>query len=215
MNKFCKLLLILSVGFSNLLCRGPEPCMKTRWIDTLNGDFDFRTKWSYPEGVSRNEFGQLSCAGFCPEGTESMFGNDGKIHPDSLPKFYRLVDTTHQFHSISCEAWCYEWAGTDFITAKQTDTNQVLCSTMTSAGTHCSLILKIRGGTCVPSIEIKSISAPGVKTYYCGNGFITIERNSWTKGILKADFNFTFNNTDEPGRNMFWKGKIYTAIEKQ
>jgi hypothetical protein len=95
--------------------------IKIQWIDNLDGDFDFRTKWSYSEGIYRNEFGQLSCDGFCPEGTESMKDSEGKIHPDSLTRFYQLVDTTHQFYSISCEAWCYEWGGTDFITAKQTN----------------------------------------------------------------------------------------------
>ena len=35
------------------------------------------------------------------------------------------------------------------------------------------------------------------------------------QGIIKAGFNFDFENTDEPRKKMFWKGKIYTLIEKQ
>ncbi|MBN2612915.1 MAG: hypothetical protein JXB00_15270 [Bacteroidales bacterium] len=189
--------------------------IKIQWIANLKGDFNFRTKWSYPEGVFRNEFGQLSCDGFCPEGTESMKDSVGKIYADSLTRFYQLVDTTHQYHSISCDAWCYEWAGTDFITAKQTNKNHLTCSTHKNVGTHCSLIIEIINGTCIPRIELISISSPGLKTYFCKNGFLKIDKNLLLKGIIKAEFNFDFINSDEPNRNIFWKGKIYATIEKQ
>ncbi|MBK8807837.1 MAG: hypothetical protein IPO21_14785 [Bacteroidales bacterium] len=220
MNKLTKHILILLIGFFSFgftIYSGfndKKSQIKIQWIDNLTGDFDFRTKWSYPEDVYRNKYGQLSCDGFCPKETESMKDSDGKINPDSLIRFYRLVDTTHQFHSISCEAWCYEWSGTYFITAKQTNKNQIICSTQTNAGTHCSLIFEINYDTCIPRIELNPISAPGLKTYFCKGGFIKIDRDSWAKGILKAEFNFDFNNKDEPDQKMFWKGKIYTMIEK-
>ncbi len=187
--------------------------IKIQWIDNLIGDFDFRTKWSYPDGIYKNQFGQLCCDGFCPEGTEPMKDGEGKIFTDSLTKFYQLVDTTHQFHTISCTAWCYEWAGTDFVTAKQKDKNQITCFTHSNSGTHCTLILEIINDSCIPRIELNSISS-GLKTYYCQGGFMKIDKNLWIKGILKAEFNFDFNNTDEPDRKMFWEGKIYTMIEK-
>lgn len=204
---------LLSFGFavdSGFNDKGSK--ITIQWIDNLKGDFDFRIEWSYPEGVYRNEYGQLSCDGFCPEGTESMKDGEGKIYPDSLTRFYQLVDTARQFHSILCEAWCYEWAGTDFITAKQTDKSRIICSTQTNAGTHCSLIIEIGNDTCFPRIELNSISTPGLKTFFCKGGFIKIDKNFWIRGILKAEFNFNFNNTDEPDRKMFWKGKIYTMI---
>ena len=205
---------LLSLGFAiNFGCNDKYSRIKIQWVDNLMGDFDFRTTWSYSEGVYRNRFGQLSCDGFCPEGIESMIGMNGKINPDSLTRFYQLVDTTHQFHSILCEAWCYEWAGTDFITAKQTNKNRIICSTQTNAGTHCSLIFEINNDNCIPRIELNSIAASGLKTYDCKDGFIKIDKNSWIKGILKAEFTFDFNNTDERDRKMFWKGKIYTRIE--
>lgn len=185
-----------------------------QWIENLSGDFNFRTKWSYPEGTYKNQFGQLSCDGFCPEGTESMKNSEGKIYNDSLTKFYQLVDTTHQFHSISCEAWCYEWAGTDYITTKQTNKNKIVCSTHLNSGTHSQLIFEINNDTCFPRIELNSISSPRLKTFYCQGGFIKIDGNLWEKGILKAVFDFNFNNTDEPDRKIYWRGKIYTMIEK-
>ena len=219
MSKLIKYRLFLLIGLLlfgfaiNSGCNDKDSQIKIQWVDNLKGDFDFKTKWSYPEGVYRNRFGQLSCDGFCPEGIESMIDMNGKINPDSSARFYQLVDTTHQFHSILCEAWCYEWAGTDFITAKQTNKNRIICSTQTNAGTHCSLIFEINNDTCIPRIELNSIAASGLKTYDCKGGFIKVDKDSWINGILKAEFNFVFNNTDEPDRKMFWKGKIYTLIE--
>lgn len=215
--KYILILIIgfLSFGFITKSKINDKDCqIQIQWIVDLKGDFDFKTKWSYPEGVYRNEFGQLSCDGFCPEGTESMKDSVGKIYTDSLTKFYQLVDTTHMYHSILCEAWSYEIAGTDFITAKQVNKNQIICNTHKNAGTHCSLIIEITNDTCIPRIELNSISSPGLKTYFCKSGFIKIDKDLVTKGILKAEFNFDFNNSDEPDRKMFWKGKIYTTIEK-
>jgi hypothetical protein len=157
----------------------------------------------------------LDCDGFCPEGIELMKDNEGKIYPDSQTIFYQLVDTTHQVQSILCKAWCYEWSGTDFITAKQTDKNRIICSTQTNAGTHCSLNFDIINDTCIARIELNYISSPGLKTYHCKGGFIKIDKELLKQNILKAAFNFDFNNTDEPDRKMFWKGKIYTMIENQ
>jgi hypothetical protein len=185
-----------------------------QWVGDLKGDFDFRSQWDYPEGVYRNEFGQLGCDGLCPEGLESMKDSTGKIFPDSLAAFYRLVDTTHQMHSISCEAWCYEWGGTDYITAKQIETGAVLCSTQMNAGTHCRLIFKISRNACFPRIELLSVARPGTKAYYCKGGWIKIDKNHWSRGILKAEVSFDFNNTDEPGKKIFWKGRIYAKIER-
>jgi hypothetical protein len=219
MSRLIKYILILLIGF---LLFGFVPksrindkdCkIKIQWIADLKGDFDFRTKWSYPEGVYRNAFGQLSCDGFCPEGTESMKDSVGKIYADSLTRFYQLVDTTHQHHSILCEAWCYEMDGTDFITAKKTNKNRINCYTLKNAGTHCSLILDITNDICIPRIELNSISSPGLKTFFCKSGFIKIDKDLMIRGIIKAEFNFDFDNTDEPYRKIFWKGKIYTTID--
>ena len=44
---------------------GPAP-IEIKWVSNIKGDFSFNTKWSYSEGIYKNEFGQLSCHGFCP-----------------------------------------------------------------------------------------------------------------------------------------------------
>ena len=169
MKKWTNKILILLIGISSFgfiidtKNIDKDIVIKIQWIDNFSGDFDFRTKWRYPEGIYKNQFGQISCDGFCPEGTESMKDSEGKIYTDSLTKFYQLVDTTHQFYSISCEAWCYEWAGTDFVTAKQ-NKNQITCFTHLNSGTHSKLILEIKNDTCIPRIELNSVSTPGLKT---------------------------------------------------
>jgi hypothetical protein len=203
------LIVFFSLGFSH------DHKIQIQWIDNLKGNFDFRTKWSYPEGVYKNGFGQLDCDGLCPEGIESMKDDQGIIYPDSSAKFYHLLDTTHQYHSISCEALCYEWAGTDFISALRANNNRLLCSTQTNAGTHCSLIFEILNNSCIPRIALNSITPIGRKTYYCAGGFIKIDKKMWSQGFLKAEFNFNFSNTDEPGQKLFWKGRIYTKIDNQ
>src|SRR4051794_13962435 len=43
--------------------------------------------------------------------------------------------------SIECEAWCYEWAGIDQITAKQSTNDTLFAYTATNTATHCSLHL--------------------------------------------------------------------------
>lgn len=219
MNKLIKHILIILISFLSLGFVSDSEInykklkIKIQWTDSLNDDYDFIKNWNYPDGIYRNNYGQLSCDGLCPDETEFMKDKNGKIYLDSLTRFYQLVDTTHLFHSILCEAWCYEWAGTDFITAKQMNKNQIICSTKTNIMTHCCLILEIDENTCIPVIELNSISASVLKTYYCKTGYIKIDKDSLKNGILKAEFNFDFNNTDELDRKMYWKGKIYTTIE--
>lgn len=219
MNKILKRVLIIILGLSSFRfiisnCNNSNKPLKIQWIENLKGDFDFKNQWSYTEGIYRNRHGQLDCDGLCPEGIKSMKDEQGKIYPDSLTRFYQLVDTTHQFHSILSEAECYEWAGTDFIKAKQTNKNEIVCYTQTNAATHSSLILEISNDFCAPRIELRSISEPDPKIYYCKGGYIKIDSNLYKQNILKAEFSFDFKNTDEVEKRMFWKGKIYTSIEK-
>lgn len=184
------------------------------WTDSLVGDFSFTNNWDYPEGVYMNTFGQLSCDGICPIEIENMKAENGQIYKDSLPAFYQLVDTSHLHHTIACDAWCYEWAGTNYVTAnKKKDT--IICATLCNAGTHCSLKLTITKNTCLPIIELNSVANnSGHSIYTCNTGKIELDRTLWNKGILKATFSFTFNHQENPSKPMFWKGKIVTKIHE-
>jgi hypothetical protein len=195
------------------ISKSDEGWVKIQWTDSLHGDYSFHTRWDYPEGVYRNEFGQLSCDGLCPEGTESKKNKYGKIYSDSLAAFYNLVDTTHQFQTIQSEAWCYEWGGTNFIIGAYKGMDCVEFHTLMNSATHCSLNLIITNGLCYPSIQLVSITSAGNKTYNCSGGYVLVDPLLWKKGIFKSEFNFTFTHPENPRQPIYWKGLIITKIE--
>lgn len=187
--------------------------VKIQWNENIEEDFSFAQKWSYPEGVYTNEHGQLSCDGLCPPEIENMKDENGKIYADSIPSFYQKVDTTHFTHTIECEAWCYEWAGTDFFTVKRTQNDTIKGLTHTNAATHCKLIINILKYKCIPLVELNSIGDTGKKMYYLTSGNIKIDKHLLAKDSLKAVFDFTFENTDEPQKPIYWRGKILAKIQ--
>jgi hypothetical protein len=187
--------------------------IKINWVKNLTGDFSFTENWGYPEGVYRNDFGQLSCDGLCPPEIDRMKDENGKIYEDSLKAFYQLVDTTHLFHSIQSDARTYEWAGTNFVTATKINADTTVCFTHNNVATHSSLILTFTKNKCIPIIELNSVvGSIRKKIYTVKKGYIDIDKNLWEKGILKANFDFIFDHKENPGEPMYWKGKIYTKI---
>ena len=186
--------------------------VKIVWASNLKGDFSFTKKWSYPEGVYKNEYGQLSCDGLCPPEIDKMIDSRGKIYKDSLKSFYKYVDTTHLQHTISYDAWCYEWGGTDFIEVYRKSNDTVFCRTLTNVATHCSLELTIKDDYCVAVIDLVSIVAGGNAKFYCTNGSVIIDKDLWKQSILKATFNFNFDHPENPKKPIFWKGNIYSKI---
>lgn len=200
---FCALLL-LSCGRKN-----NNGSVSVEWTENLSGDFSFCKNWSYPEGIFKNEYGQLVCDGLCPEASFNMVDSTGRIYPDSITKYYSLIDTTHQQYSIQSEAACYEWAGTDFIDAERISDSEIQFSTLTNIGTHSSLVLTIKDDECIPQIKLYSISSSEVKTFHLKSGYIKIDKELWSKKLLKAEFDFNFHNNHNPNLPMFWRGKIY------
>ena len=55
----------------------------------------------------------LICDGLCPQEIDKMKYENGKIYEDSLESFYKLIDTTHIFHSIESDAWTV-WRASPF-----------------------------------------------------------------------------------------------------
>ncbi len=209
------LLNFLAIGqrkhLSKQAAAGEGKAVKIEWVDNLPGDFSFAKKWSYPEGVYRNEHGQLSCDGICPEEVDAMKDSAGKIYEDSLTAFYQLVDTTHQYHSLKADAWCYEYAGSDFIDCY--DVAAYECYTRSNAGTHCSLELSFDEKYCNPYVSLTGILNNKKVIFYCTQGTFKVDKKSFEKGILKAIFDFKFKNTSEPKKPIYWKGKIFTENE--
>ncbi len=218
MKKLFFLITITLVGFCSCNTHSTSKDkgeIKIEWVNELIGDYSFKDQWSYPEGVYRDESGQLKCDGLCPDRVYWMDDSTGKIFNDSIEMYYKLVDTTHEYHTIQCEASCYEFVGTDFIKAKQVTKDTVLCWTMCNAGTHCSLQMNITKRFCYPKIELLSVRLNSDMTFKCFGGFIKIDKKLWKKGIFKSEFNFSFFDPADPNQTepMFWKGKIQTCIE--
>ncbi|MBX3107356.1 MAG: hypothetical protein KIS69_09770 [Bacteroidetes bacterium] len=208
------IIFVIILTCSNAWGQDSKP-IKIKWVDKLSGDFSFTNNWSYPLGVEMKSDGKAGCAdgGFCPQRCYSMLDSNGIVLKDSSQIFYQLLDTTHQFHSIQCEAWCYEWAGTDFIEVFRKSNDSIFCFTTTGIATHCSLQIEIIKNICKAAIDLNSITPDGSNIYYCTDGYITIDKTFWKKGIMKAKFNFNFENKDEPKKPIYWKGKIYTKIK--
>lgn len=114
--------------------------------------------------------------------------------------------------SIDCDAWCYEWAGTNAITARYKNPGTVVCATQMNQATHCSLRLIITKDSCVPVIDLLSVARGGNKIYPYKSGYIKIDKALWKKRILKAAFSFDFVN-DENEKRIFWTGRIYSNIK--
>ncbi len=188
------------------------------WRSKLAGDFSFTQKWEYPEGIERLPDGRPGCAdgGFCPPRAQAIQDERGYIPKDSLVVFYSLIDTTHRHHSIQGTTNCYEYAGTHQLKARRNAAGTLTAETETNIATHCSLQMRFLGDTCLPVIVLNSIVGPNAsRTYAAAGGTIQIDSNAWDKGILKAAFSFVFEHPEHPQNPLYWKGKIYTVIERE
>src|SRR6187551_2463224 len=98
--------------------------------------------------------------------------------------------------SITCDAWCYEWAGTTSLTAKFKGIDSVECYTHMNEATHCSLNLILSKDICIPTVVLKSIVSNGNKIYPYQTGYIKVDQTLWQQKILKAEFDLQFVNTE-------------------
>jgi len=186
---------------------------KIEWVDNLKGDFSFAQNSDYPENVFRNDYGELVCDGMCDPLLDEMRDENGRIIPDSIFRYYQLLDTTHLYHTLQSEASTYEWAGADFAEAYRNKDKTINCYTLRNAATHSSLVLKIDGNYCSSYIELLGVANTEPAFFTYKEGWIKIDKNLFEKGILKAEFDLQFKNPDNPDKPMWWKGKIYTEIK--
>ena len=186
-----------------------------KWVNNLKGDYSFINKWNYHLNVFKDTTGEeFRCDWYCPEEIERMKDSTGRIIKDSLTAFFKILDTTHLHHTIECDAWCYQYAGTDFMEVYRLSNDSVFCGSACTPGTHCSLQLDIVKDICFAKIDLNSIVMGGDEIFYCTDGYIKIDKKLWAKGIMKAEFDFNFYNSSEPKQQMYWKGKIYSEIKK-
>jgi hypothetical protein len=186
------------------------------WVEKIDTNFDFTNNWSYPENVFRNNYGQLICDNNCPNEIDGMIDEEGKIKKESLNAFYEIIDTTHLFHSLKSESNAPEFAGSDFIQVTRQNEKKTKINTSTNVGTHSNLNIEIDGSKFTAWIDLYSITSIGNHKFTISKGNLIIERKSWEQGILKAEFDFTFENTlNQIRKKTFnWKGKMLKEIEK-
>lgn len=211
-------MLLVIVGFSFNTTENEFhtiPDIKIDWTTNLKGDFTFKNKWNYPEYVYKNSFGQLSCDGSCPDEIYLMKDETGKIYKDSLEAFYKIIDTTHVFHSLKSENKMYEYSGTDFIQFKKLKNGLIKGTSATNVSTHSSLIIEIQKDSSAVYVDFNSIRDLGEHIFPLESGTLKIDETLFKEGIIKAEFDFKFKNTLEPDKNLFWKGKIYSKIESE
>jgi hypothetical protein len=131
--------------------------IRIKWTNKLEGDFSFRDRWSYGMAIEVNEFGQPVCDGLCDEASYRMRDSTGRIYEDSLVAYYKLVDTTHRFHSIECETNCYEFGEATDIFVYYRYKNSYSLSTGMGISTHCLLDISISRNKCLPYIFLNSV----------------------------------------------------------
>ncbi|MBX3163333.1 MAG: hypothetical protein KF900_02540 [Bacteroidetes bacterium] len=188
--------------------------IKIMWTDNLSGDFSFKENWSYrEEGVYVNIFGQLSCDGICPPEIDRMKNGEGKIFEDSLTVFYKVLDTTPQFHSIKSDVSTYEYFNSDFINFKKQPNNSILGWTVCNVSTHSSLNIKLVNDSLTAWIDFNSIAHLGEHIFLLKEGCFKLDKTLFSKRIIKTEFYFLFKNTIEPKNKMYWKGLIYSEIQ--
>lgn len=184
------------------------------WVDSVSGDYSFTKEWSYSTQGFVNDYGEFICDGDCPEQTHKMIDSTSRIYHDSITAYYKMIDTTHIFHTLKCDAWCYEFGEADFVDVLSNDKGILHLATADNISTHCKLNLTIANGICVPTIKLISIIRGGDAVYYCKGGFIKIDKLLWQKKILKAEFSFDFYHFENPKQKMYWKGNMYVDISK-
>jgi len=210
--KFVSSTLLLLVTALGLKAQAPARVPIT-WVKGFDKDFKFASTWHYADHIYRNAYGQLSCDGLCPPETEAMKDSTGRIYTDSLQSFYALVDTSHHYRSIECEARYREWAGAEEVAVRTDSSGALVVATQMGIGTHCSFRLHILGDSCMASVYLLSIIPKNDELAWARSGFIRIDPALWKKGVLKAEFYFDFSRPGQKKQEAyFWSGRIYTAL---
>lgn len=205
-------ILIVCLVFLSFSC-SDNVSVGIKWVNHLEGDFSFMDKWSYPYPMFRNDFGELVCDGLCPPETDKMRNENGRIIPDSIARYYQLIDTTHLYHSIEWGMFTSD-PELGYISAESVSDDIVNCRTLVGAD-YWTMVLIITGNRCIPVLEYYRIDSKiGRIIYNCNKGTIRIDKKLWEQDILKAEFDLTFYDPTYGGREEVRKGKIYTEIDK-
>jgi hypothetical protein len=189
----------------------PLQFLPIQLVDKIDADFSFIEDWDYDWGIYENQYGQLSCDGFCPDRAYDM-KIDGRIPEDSLTAFYEVVDTSHLHYTMQSEAQMYEWTGCDYIYICRNPHGFIFAETEITPGTHSTLYCEIFNGAAQVWANYNSISAQQPRDFLLKSGFIKVENKAYQSDTIKAQFDLEFLNTLESDNPLTWKGLIYAPI---
>jgi hypothetical protein len=209
----CISALVIGVSASFIeLSKTKDRLVEITWQKNLEGDFSFNEKWSYPLGVYKNRWGQVSCDGFCPIETDAMRDSVGRLYENSLTSFYSLVDTTHLQHSLLAVGSMYEWTGSDHINFKKQEDGSVIGSSTCNASNHTSLHIKMEDDKIKAWLDFVGIRDVKRHIFPLKDGWIKMDKKLFSEGIVKASFHFDFINTIDASVPLNCEGKIYSEI---
>lgn len=141
-----------------------------------------------------------------------VFGTFGiSEHDDFKIEYVENINGDFSFskkNSLECYAWC---GGVSEIEARRSGNKTIRCYTLTNKQTSSVLNFDIVGDV----VRNARIEVHGKSTDFCRAGYMKIEKQALKSGILKAEFEMTFNRNTriQPARLMLWNGKIYTKIK--
>lgn len=221
--KFIIISLLFLIGVScktNEKKYNSENRIKIEWVKNLSGDFSFTEKWSYGDGIYRNQNGELRLdSGMVPEEIAETitrkYDEKNRIYKDSLTEYYKIVDTTHIYHSIKSVANVYENTVYDHFEFKERKNGEIKGETINNISGYSHLHIKLENDFCYAWNDYKSHMDLGEYIFYLKSGKILIDKPLFKQGIIKAEFDFNFNNTLEKKKKLSWKGKIYSKIKTE
>ena len=153
----------------------------------------------------------LSCDGLCPSGLEQMQDEKGKIITDSLTAFYNIVDTTHFYYTLKSKAKQYEYGDANYMLFTK-DGDKIVGASATNVSTHSSLNLVVNKHQFNAWVVYRSVGPTETTIFPLDSGSLSIDQHLFGKGIVKAKFDFTFENTLNSDKALSWKGLIYSEI---
>lgn len=188
-----------------------------RWVDSLDGDFSFTENWDYPEGVYVNQWGQLSCDGFCPMEIDKMKDDQGRLFDDSLSAFYSIVDTTHRYFTHEGIVRTYEYGECNHAFAKVLN-GKMHVQTEVNVSTHTSLHIVFDAEVKLETefkiyLIYNSIRNTKPIVYLARSGDLEISKKMFKEGIVKMSFDLKFEDiSNNPKFEQTWNGKILVGL---
>ena len=187
------------------------------WVDSIDADFSFTEDWDYEEGIYVNQWGQLSCDGFCPRAADAMKDDHGRIFDDSLAAFYAIIDTTHRYFTHESTARVYSYGESHYVTLEERGGRLFLrteMNMMAQSSLHLEINLNADGAEQFDAYLIYySLSDQPPRKFALVSGSIEISNLAYNNGMVKLEFDLEFESEkwDTEGLQT-WNGKVLVEI---